>query len=265
MREYDEYHQILELWEMGMPKKRIAITLGIPRRTVIDCINRYGTVKGLEADKERASRSTPDEVLAKIQTPENIEVQQAYAYVLGMYLGDGYIVRNKRIYYLRISLDTAYPHIIETCYQKIQTLLPNNKVNVVYSKQGNWCEVVCTYKFWPDIFPQHGAGMKHTREIRLEDWQQTIADTYALEMFRGLFHSDGSRFSNIVKGKDYPRYQFSNNSDGIIKLFCRTCDLLGVHWTEKHLRAGIKNRATDIYISLRQDVEYLDSVVGPKR
>jgi hypothetical protein len=107
--------------------------------------------------------------------------------------------------------------------------------------------------------------MKHHREIKLRDWQQVIADAYPLHIFQGLYHSDGSRFRNIVNGKDYPRYQFSNNSDGIIQLFCRACDLLGLHWTEKRRHSPTGDRASDIYISLREDVEFLDSVVGPKR
>jgi hypothetical protein len=64
-------------------------------------------------------RSTPDEVLLKIQNPQNVDVQKAYAYVLGMYLGDGYIVRNKRVYFLRIALDDRYPNLINCCAQNI--------------------------------------------------------------------------------------------------------------------------------------------------
>lgn len=30
MRTYEEYKKILELWELGFPKKRIAIIIGIP-------------------------------------------------------------------------------------------------------------------------------------------------------------------------------------------------------------------------------------------
>lgn len=260
MRTYEEYERILDLWELGFPKKRIAIILGIPRPTLRDCIKRYGNLQGLEENREWASRNTPDEVLNRICNSDNYPTQQAYAYVLGMYLGDGYIVRNKRVYFLRIALDSAYPEIIERCYQSIQKLLPDNKVNVIHSTQGNWVEVICTYKFWPDVFPQHGKGVKHEREIRLEAWQQAIVDAYPLEFFRGLYHSDGSRFSNVVNGTDYPRYQFSNISDDIRRMFCETCDKLDLHWTTK-ARLG---RPTDIFISKRADVEFLDRHIGPK-
>jgi hypothetical protein len=51
------------------------------------------------------------------------------------------------------------------------------------------------------LFPQHGTGKKHTRPISLEDWQERIVNSFPLEFFRGLYHSDGSRFSNVVNGK----------------------------------------------------------------
>jgi hypothetical protein len=260
MRTYEDYVKILTLWEQGIPKKRIGIMLGIPRPTVRDCIERYGTLAGLEEQKTRANRSTPDEVLHRIADPENIEIQQAYAYILGMYLGDGYIVRNKRVYFLRIALDNDYPNIIQMCVTRVQALLPENKVNILLSTMGDWSEVVCTYKFWPEVFPQHGEGPKHKRKIELEVWQKRITDAYPLELFRGLYHSDGSRYSNIVKGKDYPRYQFTNVSDDIRGLFCYACDLLGLQWTTK-ARNG---KEYDIYVSKRSDVEYLDTLIGPK-
>ena len=263
MRTYEEYYCILTLWEAGENKFRIERITGIPRATVRDCIKRYGNLAGLEANRDRASRSTPDEVLRRIQDPLNIKTQCAYSYLLGMYLGDGYVVRHERVYYLRIALDNHYPNIIQRCVDSLETLLPENKVNVLHMKKGNSVEVICIHKFWPEIFPQHGAGPKHLRDIILETWQQQIVDRYPLELFRGLYHSDGSRFSNIVNGKDYPRYQFTNHSDDIRKLFCDTCDQLGIHWTVKH-RKSLGESVTDIFISKRKDVEYLDQVVGPK-
>jgi hypothetical protein len=117
------------------------------------------------------------------------------------------------------------------------------------------------------VFPQHGEGEKHLRQIELELWQQKIVDAHLLEFWRGLYHSDGSRSSNVINGKDYPRYQFTNSSSQIIALFCKTCDKLGIHWTAK-TRKAVKVKGTltqDVFIAKRKDVEYLDRVVGPKR
>ena len=75
-------------------------------------------------------------------------------------------------------------------------------------------------------------------------------------LLRGLIHSDGSRDLNIVKGKSYPRYQFSNNSPDIQDIFCRAAESFGVHWTRPYWKT--------IAISRRADVEKLDKIIGPK-
>lgn len=72
MRTYEEYEEILRLWELGIPKKRISITLSVPRRTVIDCIERYESLAGLYEQKDRATKSTPDNDLERIRNPENV-------------------------------------------------------------------------------------------------------------------------------------------------------------------------------------------------
>ncbi len=263
MRTFAEYKQILELWELDIPKKRIAIMLGIPRATVRDCINRYGSVQGLEENRERASRSTPHAILNRIRDASDKQTQTAYAYLLGLYLGDGDISKyhTHRVHRLRVALDKRYPEIIEGCVRAIEIILPDNQVDIV--DRCSYVHVSCYHKFWPEIIPQDGDGPKHKRKIILEPWQQKIVDCYPLEFFRGLYHSDGTRFSNVVNGKDYPRYGFTNYSKGIRQLFCDTCNKLGIHWTVKHLSSA-GNRPTDIFISRRKDVDYLDSVIGPK-
>jgi len=61
---------------------------------------------------------------------------------------------------------------------------------------------------------------------------------------------------NRVNGKPYPRYQFSNKSQDILRLFTRACDHFGVRWR------GMKWNA--ISIARAPDVARLDEVVGPK-
>ncbi|MGB7341799.1 MAG: hypothetical protein WBC91_23075, partial [Phototrophicaceae bacterium] len=94
------------------------------------------------------------------------------------------------------------------------------------------------------------------RDIILERWQQKIVDQYPLEFFRGLYHSDGSRSQNIVKGRNYPRYTFSNVSDDIRKLFTDTTEKLGLSWTTANAR--------NVAISRRNDVAWLDRHIGAK-
>ena len=257
MRTFEEYKAILELWELGIAKKRIAITLDIPRATVRDCINRYGSVQGLEGNKLRANHSTPDEVLNRICNASDEETQIAYTYLLGLYLGDGEISKysSHRVHRLRVALDKRYPNIIMCCIRAIEVILPNNQVSIVDSQ--GCVYVSCYHKFWPTIFPQDGDGRKHERKIELESWQQEIVDRYPLEFFRGLYHSDGSRDSNMVRGKSYPRYSFRNFSIDILRIYSDTCDKLNLNWT-------VATCGTSINISKRKDVEYLDKVIGPK-
>lgn len=256
MRTYEEYKEILTLWEIHGNKKKIARMTGIPRRTVIDCIKKFGSVQGLEEysmqNVEMNGESSLVVALKKQADPENLH--QAYSYLLGMYLGDGCISKMNRVHRLRVALDKKYPLIIDRCQEAIETLLPDNQVGRVNAP--GCINVSCYYKYWPQVFPQDGDGVKHDRRIILEDWQQYIVDQYPLEFLTGLYHSDGSRSQNIVNGKNYPRYTFSNASDDIRKLFTYTAEKLGLSWTTANAR--------NVAISRRDDVAWLDEHVGAK-
>ncbi|MBV8952671.1 MAG: hypothetical protein JO153_00400 [Solirubrobacterales bacterium] len=117
-----------------------------------------------------------------------------------------------------------------------------------------------TWNQWPCYIPQHGPGLKHNRKIDLVGWQKQIVDAEPGPFLRGLIHSDGWRGVNRVhvKGRDYEyaRYQFSNRSDDIRRLFTDACDRLGVlwrQWTRYH-----------ISVARRDSVALLDLFVGPK-
>jgi hypothetical protein len=109
---------------------------------------------------------------------------------------------------------------------------------------------------WHCLFPQHGPGPKH-RRIVLEPWQRRIVDEQPKPFVRGLLHSDGCRVPNRVNGKVYPRYHFTQVSDDIRRLFCRSLRQLGIDdytW----------NDARNVSIARRPSVELLDEFVGPK-
>jgi hypothetical protein len=55
---------------------------------------------------------------------------------------------------------------------------------------------------------------------------------------------------------EYPRYQFTNASVDIKKLFTDTCDQLGIEW--RHMNAR------NISVARRESVARLDEFVGPK-
>ncbi|WP_328559895.1 helix-turn-helix domain-containing protein [Streptomyces coelicoflavus] len=192
---------------------------------------------------------------------------EAYAYLLGLYLGDGCISAHPRSgYYLRIACADAWPGLIQECADAIVKVRPGVRLSHA-QKQG--CVAVTSYsQHWPTIFPQHGRGKKHEREIALETWQQALVDAHPWEFVRGLIHSDGCRITNwttrIVGGErkryEYPRYFFTNVSADIRRLFTDTLDKLGVEWT----RCTRHGNAYNISVARKASVALMDAHVGPK-
>lgn len=187
----------------------------------------------------------------------------AYAYLLGLYLGDGCISAHSRGgHYLRIACADAWPGLIRLCRAAVVAVRPGVSVAVV-RKQG--CVMVSSYdRHWPCLFPQHGPGRKHDRAIVLADWQREIVGAHPWELVRGLVHSDGCRTVNwttrtvggVTRHYEYPRYFFTNKSADILRLFTDTLDGLGVAWT----RANAKN----ISVARRASVALMDARIGPK-
>ncbi|MEU4095683.1 hypothetical protein [Streptomyces sp. NPDC026673] len=187
----------------------------------------------------------------------------AYAYLLGLYLGDGCISPQPRGgYALRIACGDAWPGLIDACEEAVRAVRPGNAVCRVHT-QG--CTMVTSYSnHWPCLFPQHGPGRKHERRIVLEPWQQAVVDEHPWDFVRGLIHSDGSRVVNhttrIVAGEprryEYPRYFFTNRSEDIRRLCTDTLDALGVAWKRAN--------ACNISVARRESVALMDRFVGPK-
>ncbi|MFK4147515.1 helix-turn-helix domain-containing protein [Streptomyces sp. NPDC004065] len=192
---------------------------------------------------------------------------RAYAYLLGLYLGDGCISAHPRSgYYLRIACADAWPGLMRLCREAIMRVSPGVSVYAV-RKQG--CAMVTSYSpHWPHLFPQHAPGRKHERRIVLEPWQQGIVDAHPWEFVRGLIHSDGCRITNwttrLVGGErkryEYPRYFFTNVSADIRRLYTDTLDKLGVEWAH----CARDGDAYNISVARRASVALMDAHVGPK-
>jgi hypothetical protein len=189
------------------------------------------------------------------------ELPKEYVYLLGMYLGDGHIVQFPRhVYRLVVAMDAAYPGLIAECRTAIAAIVPGAFPSVQPLRKSRCVFIVKYSKRWPCLFPQHGPGRKHERPIVLSDWQRALVESNPKQLVRGLIHSDGCRFTNPIRHGEklytYPRYNFSNASADIRKLFCDTCDLLGIEWRVMNAR--------NISVARRPSVARLDEFVGPK-
>jgi hypothetical protein len=251
----DEVRAAFRLKAEGRSDREISRATGIPINTIRTWRN--------QRVPDYARPSIPARVDAALDL-ERFDrsgiAREPYAYLLGMYLGDGCLTPNGSSWSLRITLDEAYPAIIDECCNAVGAI-SGRKPLPCPDARGTHCVVVqSTWRPWIMLFPQHGPGRKHLRLIALEPWQQEIVDEAPGLFLRGLIHTDGWRGRNRVrvKGKDYsyPRYQFSNRSDDIRTLFTNTCDALGVEWrqwTRYH-----------ISVAQRASVELLDTFIGPK-
>lgn len=189
-------------------------------------------------------------------------VVHSYAYLLGLYLGDGCLLRHPRdVYRLHITLDAKYPVIADECQAAMACAMPSSRATKRRDPHWRMLHLVSYSQHWPHVFPQHGPGRKHERRIALEPWQQRIVDRYPGRLLRGLIHSDGCRVTNRIrhpkKTYAYSRYFFSNRSLDIQRIFCDACDRLDIAWRQ--------DGPWNISVARRGAVATMDRHVGPKR
>jgi hypothetical protein len=189
--------------------------------------------------------------------------ERAYAYLLGLYLGDGHmILGRKSVWVLSITCCDGWPGLMEQARLAMSAVMPASKV---FSRAKIGCtDIKSASKHWLCLFPQHGPGRKHQRRIELEPWQEQIVAEYPGDFARGLFHSDGCRAINRVRRPlrdgdrwyEYPRYFFVNHSADIHRLCGEALDRLGVEWRF--------SKPTTISVARRESVARLDTFIGPK-
>ncbi len=246
MRPATERATVADLIGYGLNDCEIARVSGVPRRTVHDWRRKPQAPSASPCGTTHDFAALPAD---------------AYAYLLGLYLGDGCISAAPRgVYRLRVVLDASHPAIIAACSDAMEVVLPRKTAHVLRRRDGRCVQVSMWWKHWPCLFPQHGPGPKHQRPIALADWQREIVARARHDFVRGLFHSDGCRFVAVerkgTRVRRSVRYGFSNRSDDIKNLFCESCDALGIPWTRT---------AREVTIARKAAVARLDEFVGPKR
>lgn len=247
MRSQADVDFVLGLLGRGLTASEVARRTSIPRSTVRD----WQAGRCLRQPRE-SSRCAGHS--AALDPP-------AYAYLLGMYLGDGCISPSGRgVWKLRITLDARYPGIAAECATAVEKVRATARAHLYARRDQRTVEVSNYWKHWPCLFPQHGPGPKHTRRIELTGWQQQIVDMHVESLIRGLIHSDGTRVVATERKGSYvrraPRYAFRNRSEDILRLFTRSCEAAGIHCT----RAS----PTQVAVYSKAAVARLDEFVGPK-
>jgi hypothetical protein len=244
----EDVERVRALAVSGLSSSQISRLTGISRPTVL---------RWLQTDRQ-PFRGCP--TCGKPPHDFSTLPASAYAYLLGIYLGDGTITRfPKGVWALQVFQDSRYPGVIREIGTAIRTVMPANTVRVAKHPQHNYVRISSYSKAWPCYIPQSGPGLKHRRKIELRAWQWAYVWQEPGMFLRGLIHSDGCRVSNKVWGGkyEYPRYFFGNESQDIQQLFRHACDLIGIAYRN--------NRRNSISVARAASVALLDEIVGPKR
>lgn len=240
--------EVLRLFAIGLTGYQISKQTGVPKSTVYHWRD--------HPTKTPRTTTTCFRCMPDAHTAD----ESSYAYLLGQYLGDGHIVANTKHVVLAIYCCDDYPGVMDETERAMRGVLP--RVSVHRAHKIGCTAVSSASMHWLCLFPQHGPGMKHTRTIKLEPWQQAIVDRHPDWFIRGLIHSDGCRSMNRIKRRDgegyyeYPRYFFSNKSQDIHGLLGDALDRLGIEWRF--------SRTDVISIAKKEAVARMEKIVGPK-
>lgn len=257
MRTRAEVERVRLLARRGDNHCQISRVTGIPRSTVCSWLNGREPKFGSKRTRGGACARC-----GELQDPFPGLLVFSYAYLLGLYLGDGCLLKHPRgVYRLHVYLDAKYPVIAEECSAAMALVMPASKASTWRHRRWRMLNVVSYSQHWLHLFPQHGAGLKHRRRIELEPWQDRVVARYPGRLLRGLIHSDGCRVMNKIrhpkKTYEYPRYLFTNRSRDIQGIFCDACDRLGIAWRQ--------DGPWNISVARREAVAIMDRHVGPKR
>ncbi|KOG50949.1 hypothetical protein ADK76_38155 [Streptomyces griseoflavus] len=256
MYDFATRQRALALLRQGVTNRVVAERLNVPRGTI-----------GWWRHEDRKRRGEPFERVHDCPrcTPRPFD-HRAYAYLLGLYLGDGHIVSKNKQHHLSVYCSDAWPGLIDEAEEAMRKVMATPSTG---RRQKQGCIEVKSYTWhWTCMFPQHGPGRKHERPIALEPWQQEIVDEYPWELIRGLIHSDGCRVTNWTtqrvggrpKRYEYPRYFFTNKSLDVLGICSAALTSVGVEW--KMVRKF--NEPFNISVAKRPSVALMDTHIGPK-
>src|SRR4051794_31775134 len=122
MHSYAVRARALELVLAGNPDAAVARATGLPRTTVRD-LRRSSPALSCPRCWRRASPIA--------------WIPETYAFLLGLYLGDGYICVAGRSYRLRISLDARYPAVIADARASLERIFTGNAIGEVHADGGS--------------------------------------------------------------------------------------------------------------------------------
>lgn len=230
----------------GASQRQIAKELHVDKST----INYWITHKFTTGKRESVDR--PHSEIIEWCNKNSAE----YAYLLGSYLGDGHIIIMPRTQKLSIYNDNRYPDIIHDQSSALGKLFPNNKIHNYQQLHSKCVEVNVHNKYLTKVFPQHGTGKKHDRDVSLKDWQWDIVWKEPECFIKGLIDSDGSYYPYNYNKTPRMRYQFTNKSLDIVDMYLKVMAKLDISAMPTRKKTGTIN----VFTNMPDHVEKLDNL-----
>lgn len=248
----------------GLSDYKVSEKLGISRPNIQRWRKQYFSNSSKMMKRKEILEAS---ALKRYGDPNNMDVTKlpsdSYAYILGMYLGDGCLSKSTkcRTCTLYITQNREYDIVVNDCLNHLKNLMKEFDIEptVVYRKNSKACDIKINSVYTLKLFPQHGEGLKHDRKINLEDWQWTHVEKEPWMFIKGLMHSDGSKYFDKYNSKWH--WQFTNRSEDIKDILCQVCDTVGLQWTR--CKQNVSFYKSESVIMLNENVgEKISSYIG---
>jgi len=242
--------EALRLIAAGVNDCEISRRTGIARTTIRDWRRPTYVPRGSTGDRGRHTCAR----CWRAMRPVSFTASD-YCELLGLYLGDGCIDEMPRTQRMRISMDARYPVLNANVYELLGRCFPANQAGFLQQEHASMVVMTIHNGHLTCLFPQHGPGKKHERDVSLEGWQLQIVRRAPFALLRGLIWSDGCHFVNRTGRYEYFSYEFKNLSTEIREVFAGACDLAGIEYTCS---------GSEIWIRRRESVHRMLEHVGVK-
>ena len=130
-------------------------------------------------------------------------MEKDFWWFIGLWLGDGWLGKNKYSYTISICFDKKHEKYIEDCELLIKKLF---KRSALFIDKGNTYELVFNskflYYFILENFGQYSYGKK------ISEWVKFIPNEFKKELLRGYFDSDGCWVKTVKGGKVNSKISF---------------------------------------------------------
>ena len=199
--------------------------------------------------------------------PRRVLDERAYAYLLGLYLGDGHITRGPKRR-LRRSGSTCcdgWPGLLDLAKQTMSLVMPSSSVFAVADRSwlhGDQEHVkALAVPACRSMAPAESTSARsNSSPGSRRSWpgirEASPAGSFTPMAAALINHSAAARSRSGDRWYEYPRYLFVNRSADIHRLCGEALDRLGVAWRF--------SKPTTISVARREAVARLDEFVGPK-